>query len=150
MKRTGCLLVLTMVVVGSFAACSSDSEDPEAATAVSATDVTEHDFEIGMDSSRLKSGDVTFTVTNTGPSVHEFVIVKTDLAADALPTKTEDGAEIVDEDGDGFTPVDEIEDIQVDTDQELTVDLAAGKYVVFCNVPGHYLAGMTTAFTVED
>jgi uncharacterized cupredoxin-like copper-binding protein len=150
MKRTGLLLGLSLVLIGSMVSCGSDSGGAVAATAVSATNVTEHDFEITLNDTLFKSGDVSFTVHNAGPSVHEFVIVKTDLAADALPTKTEDGAEIVDEDGEGFTAVDEIEDIQVDADETMTANLSAGKYVVFCNIPGHYLSGMHTPFTVED
>jgi uncharacterized cupredoxin-like copper-binding protein len=30
----------------------------------------------------------------------------------------------------------------------LTVDLAAGSYVLLCNLPGHYESGMRTAFDV--
>jgi hypothetical protein len=46
-----------------------------------------------------------------GPEdTHEFVVFKTDLAADALPTAS-DGS--VDEEGEGVELVDEIEDIAV-------------------------------------
>jgi len=31
----------------------------------------------------------------------------------------------------------------------LTVDLKAGKYLLICNVPGHYGAGMWAEFTVD-
>ncbi|MGX7876784.1 sulfocyanin-like copper-binding protein [Mesorhizobium sp. ORM6] len=31
----------------------------------------------------------------------------------------------------------------------MTVDLKAGKYLLICNVPGHYGAGMWTEFTVD-
>jgi uncharacterized cupredoxin-like copper-binding protein len=31
----------------------------------------------------------------------------------------------------------------------LTADLAAGKYVVICNVAGHYQLGMRIALTVQ-
>ena len=32
--------------------------------------------------------------------------------------------------------------------QDLKVNLAAGKYVLICNLPAHYKQGMHTAFTV--
>ena len=99
------------------------------------------------------AGDVTFVVTNNGPDdVHEFVVIQTDLAPDALPTD-ENGA--VDEAGDGITVIDEIEDIAVGTTEELTTTLAAGNYVLICNIyeededEAHYQMGMYTAFTVE-
>ena len=92
-------------------------------------------------------------MTNDGPEdVHEFVIIQTDLAPDELPTD-ETGAAI--EDGEGMEVIDEIEDLAVGDSQELTVDLAAGQYVLICNVysadegEAHYEMGMRTAFAVE-
>src|SRR6185503_10782658 len=63
------------------------------------------------------AGEVTFTIDNIGEKDHEFVIVKTDLAPDKLPTIA-DGAEkgTVDEEGEGITAVDELEDIKSGTD----------------------------------
>ena len=110
---------------------------------------TESDFKIALDSTSASSGDVTFNVVNNGPSVHEFVVFKTDLAEDSLPTKKENGAVIVDEEGSGLTVIDEIEDIAEGDTQDLTVDLDAGKYVLICNLPTHYQLGMHAAFTVE-
>jgi uncharacterized cupredoxin-like copper-binding protein len=98
---------------------------------------------------------VTFTVNNTGPEdTHEFVVFKTDLAPDALPTAP-DGS--VDEEGEGVQLVDEIEDIAVGDTPTLTVTLDAGSYVLICNIVEdegdeaivHYQQGMRTAFTVE-
>jgi hypothetical protein len=40
----------------------------------------------------------------------------------------------VDETGEGVTLQDEIEDIEVGDTQTLTVDLAAGSYVLICNI----------------
>ena len=101
------------------------------------------------------AGEVTFTIDNIGEKDHEFVIVKTDLAPDKLPTIA-DGAEkgTVDEEGEGITAVDELEDIKSGTDgNKLAVTLDAGSYVIFCNVHDedlvHYQKGMHTAFTVE-
>jgi uncharacterized cupredoxin-like copper-binding protein len=101
----------------------------------------------------VPAGEVTFEVTNNGPEdVHEFVILKTDLAPDELPT---DDTGAVAEDGEGIEVIDEIEDVAVDATETLTVDLEAGSYVVLCNIydedeaEAHYAMGMRTAFTVE-
>ena len=116
-------------------------------------DVTVQEFSVLPAVASAPAGDVTFVVTNNGPDdVHEFVVIQTDLAPDALPTD-ENGA--VDEAGDGITVIDEIEDIAVGTTEELTTTLAAGNYVLICNIyeededEAHYQMGMYTAFTVE-
>ena len=104
------------------------------------------DYTITLDESSGDAGELTFDVTNDAEQTHEFVIFQTDLAADALPTN-EDGD--VDEEGEGVTLIDEIEDIEAGSDESLTVNLDAGSYVFICNLPGHYRQGMHTTFTVS-
>lgn len=61
-------------------------------------DVTLQEFAVIPAQDSAPAGTITFQVENTGPDdVHEFVVMKTDLAADALPTDengavTEEGA----------------------------------------------------------
>ena len=80
------------------------------------------------------------------------MVFRSDLAPDALPT-AEDGS--VDEAGEGVELQDEIEDIAVGDTQSVTIDLAAGDYVLICNIydeaeqEAHYQEGMRVAFTVE-
>ena len=64
------------------------------------------DFSIELSTTEVPAGAVTFDISNEGPSVHEFVVFKTDLAPDHLPVTS--GA--VDEEGEGLEPVDEVED----------------------------------------
>jgi uncharacterized cupredoxin-like copper-binding protein len=110
------------------------------------------EFVVEADPGSASAGDVTFAVTNEGEEMHEFVIVKTDLAEDALPT-ADDGS--VDEEGEGVEVKDEIEDIEAGADGEVTANLEAGKYVLLCNIveeddgESHYAEGMHTAFTVQ-
>jgi uncharacterized cupredoxin-like copper-binding protein len=110
-------------------------------------------FKIVLDKSSAKTGDVTFKIKNDGPSTHEFVVFKTDLAPDALPTTTADnGATIVDEEGQGLEAVDEKEDIPSGSSTSLAVTLSPGKYVLICNIEddgGHYKNGMHVGFTVS-
>ncbi len=138
MARRLTLLVSILAPVALLApACSSDD---------GGVAVTLADFSVTPDPTSASAGEVTFNVTNDATQIHEFVVVQTDLAADALPTN-EDGD--VDEEGEGIEAVDEIEDIAPDSEQSLTVDLDAGSYVLFCNLPTHYGQGMHTAFTVS-
>jgi uncharacterized cupredoxin-like copper-binding protein len=105
---------------------------------------TEKDFSITLDQTSIDAGDVSFSVTNDGPSTHEFVVFRTDLAPDALPVT---GA-TVDESGGGLEVVDEIEDIEPDSTRTLDVNLDAGTYVIICNIEGHYQSGMHAGLTV--
>lgn len=143
--------------------CSSDNGTSSSATSATATTssacgaitpapggvaTTEQDFSITLGSSSGPAGSTTFNIANLGPSVHEFVIFKTDLAPDALPLDSAGTA--VDEEGAGVTHVDEVEDVAAcSTDKSLTVDLEAGSYVLICNITSHYGLGMRAPFTVS-
>jgi uncharacterized cupredoxin-like copper-binding protein len=139
------LLVAALVLSGATVACAGGQK-----TTVS---VTLQEFSVIPAQESAPAGEVTFDVENTGPNdVHEFVVIKTDLAPDALPTD-ENGA--VEEGGEGMEVIDEIEDLAVGDTQSVTVDLGAGSYVLICNIydeeeqEAHYQEGMRTAFTVE-
>lgn len=134
------LVVLPVAALGVSACGGSDSDKDEAGTVA----VTESDFKIQLGTTSAPAGKVTFAVHNDGPSKHEFVVFKTDLAPDALPK--DDNGDVAE--SDTFAPVDEIEDIAKGADPKLEVDLVAGKYVVICNLPGHYRQGMSASFTV--
>jgi uncharacterized cupredoxin-like copper-binding protein len=155
------LLAIMVIAVGTFVACSSDSsttagsaspastspvpcETPEAGTGTPVA-VAEKDFSIELDASTA-AGSTTFDVDNAGPSTHEFVVFATDLDPASLPIG-DDGN--VDEEGEGVTHIDEIEDIGSGCSASLTVDLDAGNYVLICNLPGHYAAGMHAPLKVK-
>lgn len=135
----GCAAALALAT----AACASSSSSSSAASGGKSINATEHDFEIALDQSTVASGDITFTVTNNGPSTHEFVVVKTDDAPDDLPV--ENG--VVPEDG--LDVVGEQEEVAPSTTATLSLTLPAGQYVIMCNITGHYEAGMRTGLTVS-
>jgi uncharacterized cupredoxin-like copper-binding protein len=151
-------IALLMVGCSSGDNGSSASTDPTASTGATTTapastggtvattvNATEKDFAISLDETQVSSGDVTFDVANQGPSTHEFVVFRTDLAQDQLPTGS-DGT--VNEDAKGLTHVDEVEDIASGSAGTLDVTLQPGHYVFICNLPGHYAAGMHAEVTV--
>jgi uncharacterized cupredoxin-like copper-binding protein len=109
-------------------------------------DVTIKDFKVLPSSASAPGGLVTIDVWNSGPTTHEFVIVRTDLPDDQLPI----GADGLSVDEDGLEPVDEIEGIEDGTSGQVTVRLQPGNYVFFCNFEGHYLAGMHADVEVTD
>lgn len=122
------------------ATASASASDTGEGTAVAAT---VQDFEITVDPTTASAGEVNFTIANDGPSTHEFVVVKTDVAPDALPTADGEVTE------DGLDVAGEAEDIAPSTTATLSLDLDAGSYVIMCNITGHYQQGMNTGFTVS-
>ncbi len=102
-------------------------------------------YAIAVDKDSIPAGDVIFHVTNDATDQkHEFVVVKTDLAADKLPL---DASNNVDEEK--FTSPGEVEDVQPGESKDLQLKLDAGHYVLICNTPGHYNQGMRLEFTVK-
>lgn len=141
LSRLGSFVAVAAIGVA-VAGCSSSASSPSAAAAGSIA-VSLSEWAVAPAQAVSAPGAVTFAVTNAGEQMHEFVVVKTDLKADALPVV---GNKI---DESALTPVDEIEDIAVGTSPTLTVDLAAGHYVLLCNIETHYGLGMRADFDVE-
>ncbi|MGH8890178.1 MAG: hypothetical protein ACRDV3_10560 [Acidothermaceae bacterium] len=112
----------------------------------SRVDVTVRDFKIDAPT-KVPAGTVTFVVHGTGPMLHEFNVAWTDLGAKDLPRKPDDT--VADEQNTAdFVHLGEVEGIEMDGTKSLTVDLESGKtYVLYCNMEGHYMAGMTTIVT---
>jgi uncharacterized cupredoxin-like copper-binding protein len=133
------------------AAPASQAAGSGTASGAAGTSVTAKltEFKIELGAATAPAGPVTFALTNSGTVLHEFVVFKTDLAPDKLPLAA-DGA-TVDEAGAGasLTLVDEVEDIEAGATASLEVTLAAGHYVVICNVPAHYTSGMRAEFTTS-
>ena len=85
---------------------------------------------------------IKFDVNNRGPALaHEFKVIRTDLAHDALPVLGDQVDEAMVE------VVFALE--QFESGRLGRATLAAGSYVLICNIPTHYEQGMSAAFTVE-
>lgn len=85
---------------------------------------------------------MTFTVTNSGTMMHEFVVIRTDRTAATLPTESDGSAS---ETG----SIGEIPDMAAGSTTSVVLNLRAGHYALICNLPGHYAGGMYADFTVE-
>ena len=107
---------------------------------------------VPLDSS-ARAGDITFRVKNLGTMEHEMIVLKTDIPYDQLPV-TDAGDPPVPVKT-GANKVDEANNVGETGDPNLkpgdtrsfTVKLAAGKYVLVCNLAGHYQMGMRAPFT---
>lgn len=135
------------------AATATPEPTPEA-TVTTDLGVTLREYEVTTDETSGPSGTFKFAIKNEGPAEsHVFMIVKTDLAPDALPVSSNgqfapnSDAVIL-----ANTPV-----IRANASDSFGQLLEAGKYVFICNQvdtsnlagAGHYSKGMRTGFTVE-
>jgi len=100
----------------------------------------------------IAAGEIYFLATNAGGAAHEMVVIKTELAPDALP---ETDGKVPEEDVD---LIGEIEPFSPGSKASAVFELEPGNYVLICNVvseaaggesESHYLKGMRTTLTVE-
>lgn len=99
------------------------------------------EFTIAPDAPSAPAGKVTFTVTNYGKMTHEMVIVPSPAGggkalAKADGTANETGA------------LGETKDVPAGGTKSFAVDLKPGKYILLCNLPGHFAGGMWVEFSV--
>ena len=95
----------------------------------------------------VAAGEITFNAVNSSKVLeHEMVVAKLKNDTTELPYK-EDSAE-VDEDAPNMN-LGEISELEPGEKGSLTVTLNPGKYVLFCNIAGHYASGMWTILTVN-
>ena len=93
----------------------------------------------------VKAGAVRFDVTNWSRGMlHEMLVVAVDNPQAPLPYDyaqakvAEDQVKVLGDTG----------DLQPGASYILDVTLTPGSYLLICNVPGHYAAGMVTPLTV--
>ena len=99
----------------------------------------------GTDSLTADAGEVVFEVHNEGAAPHNLFIVKTDLAADALPM-ADNGTVNLETAGEVIGGVDEFPGGEIRVE---TYHLEPGHYVLICTIPGHYQQGMFVELTVQ-
>ncbi len=109
-----------------------------------AVPVSERDFHITAPSV-LSSGTVTLRIHNDGPDQHELIVVPGTLSS--LPLRA-DGL-TVDEEAVEASEPGSLEPGEPGSTRDLTLQLKPGRYVFFCNMEGHFMAGMHTEVEVR-
>jgi uncharacterized cupredoxin-like copper-binding protein len=105
------------------------------------------DFKIKEDRAVVAAGTVRFRILNHGPTSHEVNVVRTDHDPDKLPLQ-DDGL-TVDDEADGMEFLDNASGLDIDDRETLVLRLTPGRYVLYCNLEGHYLGGMHASLTVR-
>ena len=101
------------------------------------------EYFIKLDKASVPKGQVRFDLSNDGKIKHEFVVLKTNIAPGKLPLK---GGEADEEAADSPG---EVPGIDPGEKKTLNLSLQPGKYVLLCNLPGHYKAGQYTGLSVK-
>jgi uncharacterized cupredoxin-like copper-binding protein len=130
------LAVLALLVAG----CSSSGTKPSGTVA----SVVERDFKIRAQRYDLPAGKVDLSVKNDGPEAHELIVVR---ETDSGMPMRKDGL-TVDEDAIEKQTLGALEPGQPGGERHLQLHLARGRYLLLCNMSGHYLGGMHAELVV--
>jgi uncharacterized cupredoxin-like copper-binding protein len=126
----------------------SDRDGPMAmdlGMGMAAADMSAATLKVDASPTSVKAGQVRFEVTNASKSqAHEMVVAKVDSGA-ALPYDKSQAT--VEEDS--VTTLGEVAELEPGKSGSVQLMLEPGTYVLFCNIPGHYMGGMWTLLTVE-
>jgi uncharacterized cupredoxin-like copper-binding protein len=151
-KKIAAAIIVLVALSG--AACAAQAaakpntaKKPAPATVTLPNSVTvgEGDMFLTPSATTVAAGQVSFTVSNAGPSPHEFVIVK----GDPTGTTGDEAGRVSEEGHVGGPEGPEIGNINSGHTKSLTVDLPPGTYTIMCNLPGHYVAGMHSTIVVR-
>jgi hypothetical protein len=135
--------MLLAVLVLAIAGCSSSGGKSNGAITVAP--IVEKDFKITAGGYKLPPGKVDLSIKNEGPDAHELIVVReTDSG---LPLR-KDGL-TVDEDAIEKQTLGTLEPGQPGKTRRLQVNLTPGRYLLLCNMAGHYLGGMHTELVVN-
>lgn len=101
---------------------------------------------IKVDKETVPAGKVSFDVTNLSKgTIHEMIVAPIASKDVTLPYVAKENR--VDEDAAG--DLGEVSELDPGASGALTLDLKPGLYVLYCNVPGHFMSGMWTTVTVR-
>ena len=134
-------VVAALLVVAGWHASRSPAT-PAPATPITAS---ERDFAISLPHV-VNAGPVDIQVSNHGPDQHELIGVRASSAA-SLPLRG-DGL-TVDEEALARREVGSLEPGKSGGVRDLHVVLRPGRYVFFCNMAGHFMAGMHAVVVVR-
>jgi len=125
-----CMLVLALT------ACGGDEQSTDVSVVLDEWSLTPSIADV-------REGKVTFEVRNDGTMSHQLFVIKNDLPPEQLPVAN--GSIVLSQ----VNVVRSVQAVAAGSTAELSFDATPGKYVLVCNVPGHYQQGMASAFLVE-
>jgi uncharacterized cupredoxin-like copper-binding protein len=142
--RHRALLLLLPALAAAGCGSSTDKKTTSSTAAGAAAngplEVKLSEWRVAPSGATVAAGKVKIAAANGGKVTHEMIVLRTDKTAASLGS-----GKRVSEAG----SVGEIADLKAGASAAKTFDLKPGHYVVICNLPGHYTAGMHTDLTVR-
>jgi uncharacterized cupredoxin-like copper-binding protein len=132
----------TILTISGCGAGSRAGDAPGPGRAV--VGVTERDFHISTTLTHVSAGEVTLRIHNQGPDEHELIVAPERKGG--VPLRS-DGF-TVDEQAIQSSEPGSVDPQQPGATEFLKLRLARGRYELFCNMEGHYMAGMHTVLVV--
>jgi uncharacterized cupredoxin-like copper-binding protein len=97
---------------------------------------------------QIRAGAVRFDIDGKGPTMHEFNVARIDHLGAPLPVAKDGNLDDESETAE-FTHLAEREGVDIGQHASLSVELTPGVYVLYCNMDGHFQAGMWTEVSVS-
>ena len=141
LQRRAALALAILATLAASACAAKEPASTEGGRRV--IDVNERDFRISAPR-KVSPGDVVLSVKNRGPDDHELIVAK--VGRSNLPFRR-DGLTL-DEDAAERSIVGALEPGEPGT-RRLRVRLTPGRYLLICNMFGHYLGGMDRELEVR-
>lgn len=102
---------------------------------------------IKLDVTTISAGKATFEVTNDSKDIIHEMVLSPIASLDVTLLYITDEYKI-DEDAAGH--LGEVAELDPGKSGSLTVDLEPGLYLLYCNIPGHFINGMWAVLTVTE
>ena len=138
---TACLVALALLYPAAAAAAAVVNiqlQDPS-------TEAGLHSMRIALDRDSVPAGKVTFRAVNQSKDqIHELIVVRAQSDQATLPYDQKKG-EVIEK---RIHRLGEIADLKPGGSGKMMLDLKPGSYLLICNQPGHYQAGMIAALSV--
>jgi uncharacterized cupredoxin-like copper-binding protein len=156
--KTASITLGAAVLSLALAACGGGGDNETSTTQVQAPaqpsgagslTINMSDYAFTPKDGTTNAGMVTISAPNQGQLPHELVLFKTNKPPGSLPPLSNGE---VDEEGleaSGVESPGEIEDVGPGETKSAALKLTPGKYVMICNLPGHYKQGMYGTLTVK-
>jgi uncharacterized cupredoxin-like copper-binding protein len=109
-------------------------------------DMSKAKMAVNANPNHVNRGAVRFDVTNLASAiVHEVIVAQINSGQQMLPYD-ESHAKV---DAEQLFTLGSVNEIAPNKSVSLTLNLTPGKYLLYCNIAGHYMAGMWTVVDVE-
>ena len=109
-------------------------------------DLTQAKMGININPKTASTGKIKFDVTNLASNlVHEVLIAHITDENQLLPYDQSRNKV----DSEGLQTLGSVSEIDPNKSASLTLELKSGKYILYCNVAGHYMAGMWAVINVQ-